>query len=257
MKIITRLLVADDIEIFGKDIPEDKRAAGYNIGDLLNMPHLAGCWYANPHNSIEQLKRLYIVGESYKGSILHFYIQKRPNTETIPFIPRVIGATKMYINNNKCDVFKEVCELVQDIDNICVHVRSGDKFVEPEFIDLIAKISKKYKNVYLLSGVHKDEFFEKNDVKINNFLNSINNILVQNGNIHIILGEPDEHLGIMYSAKNLLLHKGGFSVLGSIVNQGNLFLTPLLTTIECVKWKNMVNRSYVIFNLKPLPIDNT
>ena len=251
MKIISRLLVPEDIEIFGKDIPQDKRAAGYNIGDLLNMPHLAGCWYSNPHNSPEQLKRLYLIGESYKGSILHFYIQRRPINENIPYIPRIIGATKMFIDNLN-DRFKDIFESIQDIDNICVHVRSGDNIVEPEFIDLIAKISKKYKNVYLVSGVHKDEYFEKNDVKICNFLNAINNILVQNENIHIILGEPDEHLAIMYSARNLLLHRGGFSVLGSIVNQGQLFATKLCKTIQCPIWKNMIGKSYITLNIDNL-----
>jgi hypothetical protein len=254
MKIISRLLVKEDIEIYGKHVKEDTRAAGYNIGDLLNMPHLSGCWYANPHNTPEDVERMYLLAKHYPDSVLSYYAEHRPKEEMIPFIPRIIGAVKKYIDHNT-EKLKEIKEKIQDIDNICVHVRSGDKSVERQFIELIEKLSKKYNNVYLLSGVHMDQYFENNHVKITNFLNAMNNILINNGNIHMILAEPDDHLAIMYNARNLLLHKGGFSVLGSIINHGQLFVTPLMTTVKSNFWTHYVKRENVTRNYTELFID--
>ena len=150
---------------------------------------------------------------------------------------------------------KKINEKIQDIDNICIHVRSGDKSVERQFIELVEKLSKKYKNVYVMSGVHMDQYFEKNEIKITNFLNAMNNILINNGNIHMILAEPDDHLAIMYNARNLLLHKGGFSVLGSIINHGQLFVTPLMTTVKSNFWTHYVKRENVTRDYTELFID--
>lgn len=71
----------------------------------------------------------------------------------------------------------------------------------------------------------------------------------------MILAEPDDHLAIMYNARNLLLHKGGFSVLGSIINHGQLFVTPLMTTVKSNFWTHYVKRENVTRDYTELFID--
>ena len=44
---------AENVEIYGSVLEDDHIGAGYNIGDLLNIPSLGGYWLANPHNSYE------------------------------------------------------------------------------------------------------------------------------------------------------------------------------------------------------------
>jgi hypothetical protein len=78
-----------DIEIFGKtEIKEDPINAGYNLGDLLNMPFLYGVWEQNPHGGKERLDRMNIIGKAYPGSILSNYISDRPEDEPIPNMER-------------------------------------------------------------------------------------------------------------------------------------------------------------------------
>ena len=68
-----------DIEIYGnRTILEDPINAGYNLGDLLNMPFLYGVWEQNPHGGKERLYRMNIIGKAYPGTILSNYIQERP-----------------------------------------------------------------------------------------------------------------------------------------------------------------------------------
>jgi hypothetical protein len=278
MKVITGILNPEDIEIYGFHIPEDGRGAGYNIGDLLNMPHLADCWDAHPHHTREDLERMYLIGEKYVGSVLGYYIESRPSSEVVPYIPRVLGAVRKYAEKNrhkwthigidadkihvldevnlsdKIHVLDEVnlsdkihvLDEVSDKENICVHIRSGDKEVEPEFLDLIADLSQTYKKVYIMSGLHLDQYYTHDEEKVARFQQTMNNILGRNKNIRLVLAEPDEHLSLMFAAANLLIHKGGFSVLGSIVNQGQLYVTPLMKTVTCGKnWKLCVDRQFM------------
>lgn len=63
-------------------------------------------------------------------------------------------------------------------------------------------------------------------------------------NIYIHLNTPDMHLAIMSMASNLLVHKGGFSCLGSIVCNGNLFITKNFHHANCNNWMNKVNKKY-------------
>jgi hypothetical protein len=59
----------------------------------------------------------------------------------------------------------------------------------------------------------------------------MNQILERNENIYLHMDSPDNHLAIMRKASNLLLHKGGFSMLGYIVATGNVFITEFLDPI--------------------------
>jgi len=217
-----------DIEIYGnRTITEDPINAGYNLGDLLNMPFLYGVWEQNPHGGKERLDRMNIIGKAYPGSILSNYIQERPYLEPVPNIERIVNATEKYIENNITNL-QEIFQKVQNPTCLCVHVRCGDLLVEEEYIDKIVEFSQKYETVILLSGINMDEHYVDDHLKKCNFRFFMNKILERNDNIFLHQDIPDNHLAIMRKSANLLLHKGGFSMLGYIVATGKVYITNFL-----------------------------
>jgi hypothetical protein len=238
----------EDIQVYGKECLQDTRKAGYNIGDLLNMPFLGGWCNGSPHNNDNDLQRMNMIGTVYTGSILHYYIQDRPLHETIPNIPRLIKSVEMYEEKHK-QTFLTIYNEVQEKNILCVHLRSGDKEVNPKYIQLISQMSRLYDKTILISGIHLDEHYIDNQTKINNFVQTINQIMDNSKNVSVFLAEPDVHLVIMKVAKNMLLHTGGFSVLGSIVNKNNMFLTSLMDDIVTKhNWKTLVNNPYTFLS---------
>jgi hypothetical protein len=220
-----------DIQIYGnRTIIEDPIHAGYNLGDLLNMPFLYGVWEQNPHGGKERLDRMNIIGKAYHGSILSNYIQERPYLEPVPNIERIMNATEKYIENKNTNL-EEIFQIVQNPKCICVHVRCGDLLVEEEYIDKIAEFSRKYETVILLSGINMDEHYLDDHLKKCNFQYFMNKILERNDNIFLHQDIPDNHLAIMRKSANLLLHKGGFSMLGYIVATGKVYITKFLQPI--------------------------
>ena len=233
-----------DIPIFDVLITDDKRNAGYNIGDLLNMPFLSHQRQSNPHANTDALNRMNLLANGYPNSILSIYCKNRANVnEPVPCIERIRESTREYIKNNAAEL-KTMMQLVAKPTTICVHVRSGDRNVELGYISTIERLSKDYETVVLLSGIHLDEYFVNNIGKRQNFAREINSILSQNNNIYIYMNRADVHLSLMMKASNLLVHKGGFSCLGSIVAEGNLFITPTFYHAACDNWIKMVGKTY-------------
>jgi hypothetical protein len=242
IKLFHKHIDKSDIHIYGKDLVNDTIKAGYNIGDLLNIPSLSGFWDALPHNSQEELERMYMVGNAYVDSILYYYIELRPHDEIIPYLYRVQGATDKFIQNSS--VAKELVRVVDSNDVLCVHIRSGDKEVERSFLDLIVEMSREFNFVYIFSGLHLDERFATHDQKKENFMNSMNYLFEHCFNVTLILAEPDIHISLMKKAKHLLLHKGGFSAIGFIVCEGTLYTTKYLDTLTDI-WFSNVNKKHI------------
>jgi len=219
------------------------RKHGYNIGDILNMPYLSGQWEEKKWINV----KIYSKDEIYKDTIMNFYCKSRVPDEIVPNIPRIIRSvdefTEKYKNN-----FIDIYNIVQNPNCMCVHIRSGDlQLLTGYFINIIINLSKKYKYIILLSGIHSDEYFKKNHEKKHNFLKDMNIILSQGSNIYIYLNNADIHLSLMSKASNLLLHCGGYSALGSIVSTGNLFITKQFYHAFSKNWIDKVNKPYTLF----------
>lgn len=244
--MLKRNIVESEIPIFDIFITNDKRNAGYNLGDLLNMPYLSHQWPSNPHANNDALNRMNMLAVAYPNSILDIYCKNRPTDDPVPNVQLIHDSTKKYMEMNPNNA---IYELAADPTTLCIHVRTGDRNVNPEFKQIIERISHQYKTVILLSGLHLDEWFVNNIGKRQNFAKEINEILALNSNIHIYLDKADIHLCIMMIAKNVLLHKGGFSCLGSIVAEGNLFITDVFYHAECENWKRMVGKDYKRLNI--------
>ena len=235
---LKRQITADDIIIYDKVIENDR--GGYNLGDLLNMPALLGLWdYTNPHGK----GRMNHLGKIYENTILSYYCENRKDKDPIPDVKLINESVINFTERNRY-MYEDILSVVRNTSTCCIHVRNGDCETEQYYINIIIELSDIFDTIILLSGVHSDEGFKKHDDKINNFVNTINSILNQKTNIYIYLNCADIHLSIMMNAANLLLHKGGYSCLGSIVSTGILFITDIFQVVNYKLWKQLVNKPY-------------
>ena len=187
---------------------------GYNIGDLLCMPFIAEIW-----NSDVLKEERTIVANACPGSILQRYVSLCDDAPNVPVLLKVV---EQYLQDNPI----ECRTLITDSSTLCVHVRLGDVETEQSFIDEIHKLSTQFKTVILLAGVHADTRYGSNDQKKLNAVSVLNSILKRH-NIWFWNAAPDVHISVMSVCSNLLVHKGGFSCLGSLVATGKLFFTDL------------------------------
>jgi hypothetical protein len=216
----------------------DKDKNSYIIGDLLNMPHYFGNWNSNPHHN-EFVYNLYkTTCLQYPNNILGIYDKLRiDQNEPIPNIDRINSSIDQYIENNldKNSVLKNLLDMCEDTNTLFVHLRSGDKHVvDDNFVIKLKQISSNYSKIVILTGIHQNaersHNFPSVEESINNTkvsLKKIENELV-NTELIIDVSEPDIHLSVMRNAKNLLVHIGGFSMIGALAFKGNnLYLTNL------------------------------
>ena len=238
---LRRTVKHSDIKIYDYDydLTTDVRRAGYNIGDLLHMPNLADCELFNQND------RHKIVSNIYKNSIFDLYYSSRPSGEQIPNINRLNNCVEQWHIKNK-DQYKTLSNIVSNTNALCVHVRCGDLDVDFKFINKIKEVSEKFNMVILFCGVHCDQYFRNDENKINAFVHQINLITSQNDNIYVYLEKPDIHIALMKQAANLMLHRGGFSALGSCVSTGKLYITDQLHHVNYPNWKKLVNKKYTI-----------
>lgn len=225
-------IINNDLEITLYDNTTTNNLGGYNIGDLLNMPSYWAGWARNPHNDHNIYQSYLEAINQFPNSILYYYsLQRTDNNEPIPNMIKIESATDLYIENNNKNVNN-------DNNILYVHLRSGDKgVVEDLFINKINELTNNYDKIIILTGIHSDERFEKIDNSKRNLIESLKKI--NNDKIDINLDNPDNHLVIMRKCKNLLLHKGGFSILGSIIFTGtNLYFTDLF---ECRHNQEIIN----------------
>ena len=243
---IETFLVDDnfDIPIYDNN---DINMNGYNIGDLLNMPSFWVGWNRNPHHNQDKYDAFLNVSKNYPNTIVYYYFKLRnDNTEPIPNMEKIEEAIKLYIINN--DV-SNIINKVNDDNTLCVHLRSGDKgIVDDDYINKINDLSNKYNKIIILCGIHSDQNFESNEISKKNLIKSLQKI--NNNKIEIHIDKADNHLVMMNKCKNLLIHRGGFSILGSIIfNGNNLYYTNIFephTNNEIINHIKNKNINYIM-----------
>jgi len=247
-----RVITRKDISILNQKVPGDSLDAGYNVGDLLNMPALSGVWEQTPHKDEITLYRMHLIACFYKNSVLDRYCRSRNHSdpkEIIPNVDRIRVSLSEYTRENQYN-FKDALDIAQKKTTLCIHLRNGDIDSESAYIKLIKKLSSQYDTILLLSGIHRDSHYKDLTTKQENFISTLNDILSSSPNIYLYMAEPDIHLSIMMHASNLLVHKMGFSCLGSIVSKGNLFITPIFHFQLCPKWQAAVgDKQYTMLSL--------
>jgi hypothetical protein len=90
-----------------------------------------------------------------------------------------------------------------------------------------------------------DDRYTRNFISKKTLTDDINKIIGENNQKYIVnIDEPDVHLCYFRKCKNLLLCKGGFSVLGGILFDGNkLYITKKINNeYQDEKFKNHVKK---------------
>ena len=203
------------------------RGQGYNLGDILNMPAFWAHWtlFRSHHD-------LSVVASQLPHSIAGLYYNCRSDRlgdvaddPLIPYRPRLLCAVNESIAMQP--EAQPILQMVQDDSVLCVHVRSGDYGpMTDNFLRTIAHLSKQFPKIIVLSGVHcngEEHLIAHNKAKLNQCLDKIHALIPH---ARFDFNHPDVHVCCMARAHNLLLHTGGFSILGSLVFSGkNLYIT--------------------------------
>lgn len=230
------------------DFSQDVSNVGYNIGDLLNIPYLGDRWNQNPyHESQRELDRFYVIARICQGSILDRYVSSRPTWEPIPNVKRLCECTDQYINDN-IGYLKPILNIVNDKHTLTVHVRTGDMRMEDSYIQEINTLAAKFKRVIILSGIHLDTITLDHRGKVDTFLENTNSILKSNDKIYAYIDIPDVHICMMRKASHLLVYRGGFSGIGAIVAQGQVYATPRFYHVQSPRWTEHVPKTIIIIN---------
>lgn len=208
------------------DFTHVENQGGYNLGDLLNMPSLLiSEWGRNPHNDYNTYLRAI---QQFPDSIVAFYAKLRQDPqEPIPDPFKVEQAVEMYVSKNPDLVNRIQQEGASDDQVLYIHLRSGDKgVVEDSFIQAINQVASQYRKLVVLTGIHSDERTQKLEKSKENLMTSLRKI--NNDQMDLNLDTADNHLATMHKCQNLMVHKGGFSVLGAWVFTGKqLYYTEL------------------------------
>lgn len=248
--MITQKITIEDIKIYDIDIKFGE--TGYNIGDLLNMPFYWANWEQNPHAFpyIYELSKK--TAQDNPSTILgKYYLLRENEEEKIPNLNRLCISIDKYIEDNN---FKnnEIIKFLNDPNVLFVHVRSGDYgVISNQFKNIVLNLSKKFSKVILISGVnrshhHTDENSEHNLFSRHNLLTSFNELLKLNSNIYIYLNEPDYHICCMRLCKNILIHRGGYSIIGSFVCNGIIYYTSELQCLKNDNWNKEMKYKNVV-----------
>jgi hypothetical protein len=211
----------------------DEGRVSYTIGDTLNMPYFFAKWNNTPHYDdfcYQSFKRAAI---QYQNNILGIYASLRTDDdEPIPNVEKIVQACDLYLeqNINQDADLKSKSEMWDDEDTLYIHLRSGDKgVVEDCFIETIVEMSSKYNRLIVMCGIHHNghntPYFASVADSKSMLLQSLSKIQSR-CQVIIDTSEPDTHLCMMRNCKNLLVHRGGFSVLGALLfNSDNLYIT--------------------------------
>ena len=82
------------------------------------------------------------------------------------------------------------------------------------FRKVLHHMQSKYSKIIIMCGAHH---YHQHDILIN----SVNSLFNEKNNIYISIEDPDTHLAMFHSCKNLLLHKNGFTLLAAFVFTGD------------------------------------
>jgi len=223
----------------------DARNAGYNLGDLLNMPCLQGAWQRSPHHNPSGLARMHRVAAMWPSSILALYCRGRPADEPVPSIPRLRAAVREYGAMQPHAPGDALRAILRDPRCLCVHVRTGDMDAGDAFTTGVSKLSKEFERVILLAGLHLDQRYRSHQDKKKALVQEVSALLRSCRNAYLYLDHPDAHLCAMLLASNLLVHRGGFSALGAIVATGRVYATDAFEYGAHAHWRAEVDRPVV------------
>jgi hypothetical protein len=212
--------------------------AGYNMGDLLNMPSFLGLWPPHGSQAITDASRK--VGKHLPNSTIGLYhsnttagMEKLWHKCREPNIKRLKVAIQLA---QKIDAHPapHLLTLVRSADTLVVHVRSGDTgIISEEYEKHASNLVHNFSHIVLLGQVHGDKRHDT-DKSLKNLRHDLQRLagsmVISKPDLSVTYGSfsPDHDLYLMSEASNLLVHKGGFSGLAALVCRGTVFYTKQL-----------------------------
>jgi hypothetical protein len=201
---------------------------GYCIGDLMNMPSLMSPPRFPTHGVKRLIDAAHTVAQLNPTTFIGIYYNVYNKSCPIPYIPKVHWAINEY-GRRKYRSDSESLSLVRNETTLLVHVRSGDRgAISTSYKSHIMKLSSSFETICLIGGVHADRLSAPENVSKANLNDDFNNITATlsglGKRVHVRTTKlPDDDFYLMYSAANLLVHKGGFSAIGGLVCKGRVF----------------------------------
>mmetsp|Transcript_12661 Transcript_12661/g.30911 ORF Transcript_12661/g.30911 Transcript_12661/m.30911 type:complete len:347 (+) Transcript_12661:378-1418(+) len=209
---------------------------GYNIGDLMNMPSYlldngfprSGWEYSLtsgreaavsiPDSIIGIYGRLENFEKCYTLLVNNITQNRRP-CAIFPIIRTLKQSVAVWGMMNAKKSGEVNARLGEDV--LLVHIRSGDKGrIEKSYFSAIQSVSKLFKKTIVISGVHTDTRYgniSESKTTVHSDVASLQQVI---RNLEFFEGSPDAHIFMMQHASHLLVHKGGFSALGALLNEG-------------------------------------
>jgi len=248
MKLLKNIEIKD-INVY--DLSSNFGHSGYNLGDLLNMPYIFESWGQNYYHADKHIYTNAInTAKNNPETILNIYYTSRPETENIPNVCRILDSTDIFLQKSKLLSNVIVNEYILSDDSIVCLLRVGSSSdfgdIDSTYCDIISFMSRSYKNVIILSGVGRHIYTDENADYIKeskkNLVKCVNKLCSLSNNIYYINNiTPDEQLCIMKLAKNLLVHRGGFNLLGVLLCSGNIYATPDFLKYYTNRLKNILS----------------
>jgi len=202
----------------------------YRLGDKLQMPRV--CCSQHHTNPVwagpDVAKRAAAYAEDFPGTILHRYYQYDDAEELPPSVTRLERAVNDYLDANRIE---ELTKEVNRDDTLVIHIRTGDYGnLRSDVIQHMGSVAQGFRKHIVCLGMHNTFTYYHGRSENETFLNfhdACKDILRQLGNTcKILLGGADQHCSIMCKARNLYVHKGGFSCLVSLLCRGNIYCSP-------------------------------
>lgn len=190
----------------------------YAIGDLLNMPYYwADDWVCGDRIGWQL---------DFPMTIFWFHELHRPQPPYLPDPARIRQSVEDYHEFTRGGEERQnLIDQVTDDNVLCVHMRSGDMGVaSTAYIDRVKRVAQRFSKCYVFCGLHNG--WGTKESQLDNMTKSLDLLAAGVPNLSTLPASADDHLLLMSRCKNLIVHLGGFSILGSLLFTGNhLYVT--------------------------------
>ena len=238
----------------------------YSLGDLLQMPRIYYKYLQNGNNGyfprtesetspvVDRVLSIIKKG-NWNGSILERYYSGLENGENPPNIDRLVDVIDKFIQTN--NLHNEI-NFIKEQDTLVVHIRTGDRgVVDEKIVTEIYNLKQKFSKCVIVLGMewsdNVGEFCERKKLKkddlYENFYKSCKILLDNFGKeTYILLADADKHTCMFRKCQNLFVHKGGFSAIGSLICDGNIFCSSEFEAVHNDNkiWKDLLRGKLIV-----------
>ena len=242
------------------DKKNDDGTRTYSLGDLLQMPRVYYRHY-QPGSKLEWNTSECVKGElkknSWDDSLLHEYYSRCGEDDNHPNMPVFIDVVDDMISSKAATTSTKLKPEVLDPSTLVCHIRVGDSGdLDDTTLVQLQGLRRRFNKCLLCLGMEwKDDAywkrtnFKKDDIFRSFYTTCCRLLEFLEGDTRIIIAAPDDHICMFRQSRNLFVHKGGFSCLGSLICSGNVFCSRDFVAFSDTE--NILWRSMVIGNILP------